>query len=121
LTFRADGIIFNYTNPTAEILLLTAVLLKPQYFSEMEPSKGVCHNKMYTINGYKIEQINCDDNGAYEDPKSANKEYSVEIKGEEIKVNVVHKEGEKYIQNVTSGRTYEPSGHRTSQGRPGDV
>ena len=33
----------------------------------MEPLKGICHNKIYTITGYTIEQINCDDNGAYEE------------------------------------------------------
>ena len=98
---------FNYASPTAE-MLLTAVLLKPQYFSEVEPLKGICHNKMYTITGYTIEQINCDDNGAYEDFKSAKTEYAIEIKGDEIiKANVVHKEGEKYIQNVRAGRSYE--------------
>ena len=52
-------------------MLLTAVLLKAESFAEMQPLKGICHNKMYTITGYTIEQINCDDKGAHEDPKSA--------------------------------------------------
>ena len=29
---------------------------------------------MYTITGYTIEQVNCDDNGAYEDLNSAKKQ-----------------------------------------------
>ena len=62
-------------------MLLTPVLLKAESFAEMQPLKRICHNKMYAITGYTIKQINCDDNGAYEDHKSAKKDYLVEIKG----------------------------------------
>ena len=74
---------------------LTAVLLKVESFAETQPLKGICHNKMYTITGYTIEQINCDDNEAYEDLKSAKKDYLVEIKGNMLKASVVHEEGDK--------------------------
>ena len=48
-------------------MLLTIALLRGKDFVEMEPLKGICHNKMYTVVGYTINQINCDDNGAYGD------------------------------------------------------
>ena len=73
----------------------------------MQPLKGICHNKMYTITGYAIEQINCDDNGAYEDPKSAKKDHLVEIKGNMLKGSVVHKEGDKYIHKARNGWSYD--------------
>ena len=81
-------------------MLLTAVLLKAESFPEMQPLKGICHSKMYTITGYTIEQINCNDKGAYEDPKSAEKAYLVEIKGNMLKTSAVHKVGDKYIHKV---------------------
>ena len=70
-------------------MLLTAVLLKAESFDEMQPLKGICHNKMYTITGDTIEQISCDDNGAYEDLKSAKKDCLVEIKGSMLKGNML--------------------------------
>ena len=87
-------------------MLLTAVLLKAESFAEMQPLKGICHNKMYTMTGYTIEQINCDDNGAYEDTKSAKKDYLVEIKRHMLKASVAHKEGGKYIHKVRNDRSY---------------
>ena len=44
----------------------------------MEPLKGICHNKMHTVVGYTINQINCDDNGAYGDTRSVKKDYYVQ-------------------------------------------
>ena len=85
-------------------MLLTAVLLKAESYAEMQPLKGFCHNKIYTITGYIIEQINCDVNRAYEDPKSAKKDYLVEINRNMLKACVVHKEGDKYIHKVRNGR-----------------
>ena len=78
-------------------MLLTAVLLKAESFAEMQPLKGICHSKMYTITGYTIKQNNCDDNGAYEDPTSVKKEYLVLIKENMLKASVVHKKGDRYI------------------------
>ena len=88
-------------------MLLNAVLLKAESFAEMQPFKGIYHNKMYTIIGYTIEQINCDDNRGYEDPKSAKKYYLVEIKGNMLKASVVYKGGDKYIHKVRTGRSYD--------------
>ena len=51
-------------------MLLTVVLLRGKDFVEMEPLKGICHNKRYTVVGYTINQISCDDNGAYGDTRS---------------------------------------------------
>ena len=88
-------------------MLLTAVLLKVESFAEMQPLKGIYHNTMYKITGYTIEQINCDDNKAYEDLKSAKKDYLVEIKGNMLKASVVHEEGDRYIYKVRNGRPFD--------------
>ena len=88
-------------------MILTAVLLKAESFAEMQPLKVICHSKMYTITGYTVEQIICDDNGVYEDPKSAEKDYLVEMKGNTLKAFVVHKEGDKYIHKVRNGHSYK--------------
>lgn len=96
----------NYANPSAESLL-TAILLKPKHFAEMEPLKGICHNKMYTLKGFSINEINCDDNGAYEEARSVKKEYVVEQNDGKLTANVVRKEGGVYMLNARSGRTYE--------------
>ena len=85
-------------------MLLTVVLLKAESFAEMQPLKGFCHNKIYTITGYTIEQINWDVNGAYEDPKSPKKDYLVEINRNMLKASVVHEEWDKYIHKVRNGR-----------------
>ena len=88
-------------------MLLTAVLLKAESFAEMQLLKGICYNKIYTITGYTIEQINCDDNGAYEDPKSEKKDYLVEIKRNMLKASIIHKEEDRYIHKVRNGRSYD--------------
>ena len=54
-------------------------------FPEMQQLNEICPNKMYTITGYTAEQINCDGNGGYEDPKSAKKDCLVEIKRKYVK------------------------------------
>ena len=55
-------------------MILTVVLLIAESFAEIQPLKGICHYKMYTITGYTIEQVNWDDNGAYKDLNSAKKQ-----------------------------------------------
>ena len=40
----------------------------------MKPLKGICQNKIYTVVGYTINQINCDNNGAYRDTISVKKD-----------------------------------------------
>ena len=59
-------------------MLLTVVLLRGKYFVEMEPLKEISHNKMYTVVGHTINQINSDDNGAYGDTRSVKKDYYVQ-------------------------------------------
>ena len=54
-----------------------------------------------------MDQINCDYNGAYEDPKCAKKDYLVEIKENILKASVAHKEGDKYIHKVRNGWSYD--------------
>ena len=71
----------------------------------MQPLKGIFHNKLYTITGYTLEQINCDDNGANEYPTSVKKDYLVEIKGNMFKSSVAHKERNKYTHQMTGHMT----------------
>ena len=42
-------------------MLKTLVLLRGKDVVKMALLKGICHNKMYTVLGYTINQINCDD------------------------------------------------------------
>ena len=53
---------------------------------------------MYTITGYTMEQINCDDNGANEYPTSVKKDYLVEIKRNMFKSSVAHKETSTFMK-----------------------
>ena len=68
---------FDHASPTGE-MLLTVVLLRGRDFIEIEPFKRICHNNIYTVVGYTINQINYDDNGAYGDTKSVKKDYYVQ-------------------------------------------
>ena len=74
-------------------MLLTVVLLRGKDFVEMELLKEICHNKMYAVVGYAISQINCDDNGAYGDRRSAEKDYYVKEEDGKLIVSTVCKEG----------------------------
>ena len=75
--FGPGNFIFDHASPTGE-MLLTVVLLRGRDFIEIEPFKGICHNNIYTVVGYTINQINYDDNGAYGDTKSVKKDYYVQ-------------------------------------------
>ena len=88
-------------------MLLTVVLLRGKDFVEMEPLKETFHNKMYTVVGYTINQINCDDNGAYGDTRSVKKDYYVQEEDAKLIVNTVYKEGNQYEQHVRNGRSYD--------------
>ena len=88
-------------------MLLTFVLLRRKDFVEMEPLKGIFRNKMYTVVGYTINQINCDDNGAYGDTRSVKKHYYVQEENGKLIVNTLYKEGNQYLQHVRNGRSYD--------------
>ena len=88
-------------------MLLTVVLLRGKDFVEMEPLKETFHNKMYTVVGYTINQINCDDNGAYGDTRSVKKHYCVQEENGKLIVNTLYKEGNQYLQHVRNGRSYD--------------
>ena len=68
-------------------------MLRGKDFVEMEPLKGICHNKRYTVVGYTINQISCDDNGAYGDTRSVKKKYYFHEEGDRLVVSIVCKEG----------------------------
>ena len=81
----------------------TVVLLRGKDFVEMEPLTGICHDKMYTVVGYTINQINYDDNGAYGDTRSVKKDYYVQEEDGKLIGNTVYKEGNQYVQPVRNG------------------
>ena len=73
----------------------------------MEPLKGIFHNKMYTVVGYTINQIICDDNGAYGDTKSVKKDYYVQEEDGKMIVNIVYKDSTQYVQHVRNRQSYD--------------
>ena len=73
-------------------MLLTVVLLRGKDFVEMEPLKETFHNKIYTVVGYTINQITCDDNGAYGNTRSVRNDYCFEEEEDgKLIVNIVYK------------------------------
>ena len=84
-------------------MLLTVVLLRGKDFVEMEPLKETFHNKMYTVVGYTINQINCDDNGAYGGTRSVKEDYYVQEEDGKLIVNTVYKEGNQYVRMLEMG------------------
>ena len=96
-------------------MLLTVVLLRGKDFVKTEPFKGICYNKMYTIVGYNINQINCDGNGAYGDTRSVKKDY-VQEEDDELIVNTVYNERNQYVQHVRNGKSYDKRLEAPSKG-----
>ena len=103
---RPGNFIFDHANLTAA-MLLTVVLLRGKDFVKMEPLKGTCHYKMYTVVGYNINQIYFDDNVAYRETRSVKKDHYVQEEDGKLIVNTVYKEGIQYVQHVRNGRSYD--------------
>ena len=72
-------------------------MLRGKDFVEMKPLKGICHNKMYTVVGYTINQINWYDNGAYGGTRCVKEDYYVQEEDGKLIVNTVYKEGNQYV------------------------
>lgn len=96
----------NYRNISAETLL-DIVLRRPEQFEKLTPLKGVRENLLYTIKSHTLEEVTCDDNGAYLNPRSAKKSYHVEFSKCSLKASVAHLIGEEYICYTRNGRRYE--------------
>ena len=73
----------------------------------MELLKGISHNKMYTVVGYTINQINCDDNGTQRDTRSVNKDYCVQEEDGKLIFYTEYKEGNHYVQHVRNGQSWD--------------
>ena len=82
-------------------------MLRGKDFVEIEPLKGICHNRMCTVVGYTINQINYDDNGAYWDIRSVKKDCYVQQEDGKLIANTVYKEGNQYVQHVKNGQSYD--------------
>ena len=88
-------------------MLLTIVLLREKDFVEREPLKGICPSNMHIILGNTINQINCNDNGAYGDTRSVNTDYYIQEKDGKLIIDTAYKEGNQYVQHVRNGRSYD--------------
>ena len=82
-------------------------MLRGKDVVKMALLKGICHNKMCTVLGYTINQINCDDNSAYGDTGSVTKDYYIQEKDGKLIANTAYKDGNQYVQNVRNGRSYD--------------
>lgn len=96
---------FDVNSPTAESLF-KVILLNPENYEKMEPLKSVREDLMYTIKSKKIEDVTCDDNGAYLKPRNAKKLYYVKISGDSVSANCVHKLGDAFVFRSRVGRKY---------------
>jgi len=96
---------FDVNNPTADSLF-KAILLNPESYEKSEPLKSVRENLMYTIKDKKLEDVTCDDNGAYLKPRNAKKFYYVKMPGDSLTANCVHDLGGVYVFRSRVGRKY---------------
>ena len=62
---------------------------------------------MYTVVGYTINQINCNDNGAYWDTRSVKKDCYAQEEDGKLIVNTVYKKDNQYVQYVRNVRSYD--------------
>ena len=64
---------------------------------------------MYTIKNKSVDQITCDNNGAYNNSRSNSKDFYVDIEDNQVKeCKMVHKEGNLlYYNRRCSSRSYE--------------
>lgn len=69
--------IFNFQNPSADILF-QAILLDYSKYEENEPLKGIRRNQNTILNS-KFNDACCDDNGAYINSRSTKKMYHVDF------------------------------------------
>ena len=96
---------FDVNNPSADSLLKT-IQLVPHNYEKSEPLKSVREDLMYTIRNKKLEDVTCDDNGAYLKPRNAKKLYYVKISGDSLTTNCVHKIGDAFVFRSRVGRKY---------------
>ena len=80
-------------------------MLRGKDVVKMALLKGICHNKMCTVLGYTINQINYDDNSAYGDTGSVTKDYYIQEKDSKLIANTAYKDGNQHVQNVRNGRS----------------
>lgn len=82
-------------------------MINAQKFERSAPVRNIRENFVYTIKGFKLEDITCDDNGAYQKHRTAKRSYHVTFQGDSsVKVSTVYKHGDEYIANERNGRQY---------------
>lgn len=98
---------FNYEKPSGHDIL-KILLVNPEKYEEVTPLKSVRRNKVYTIKNCRLENITCDDNGAYVNNNSNKKLYYVNIcEGGDVDIKIVHKVDDHYVYKERSGRFYD--------------
>ena len=74
----------DYENPTSEFLLNTILYDSCKYEVE-HPLTCIRTNTLYTIKNKTVDQITCDDNGAYTNSRSTSKKFFVDIEENRVK------------------------------------
>ena len=98
----------DYENPTSEFLL-NIILYDSSKYEVEHPLTCIRSNTLYTIKNKSVDQITCDNNGAYNNSRSNSKDFYVDIEDNQVKeCKMVHKEGNLlYYNRRCSSRSYE--------------
>ena len=87
--------------------LFDIILINPEKYLVDEPPKGVRKCFIYTIKNAFANNVNCDDNGAYEKFGSTRKSYHVErTKGSITLVTTVHVRNKRFSYKERRGKEY---------------
>ena len=76
---------FDFYQPSASHLL--ECILHTAKYEISAPLKGCRYNRLYTVKGFTVNDINCDDNGAYHQSNTSNHVYA-KILDENNKVSI---------------------------------
>ena len=96
---------FNYKKTTAE-QLFRIQLEEPIKYKQLNPLKGIGANFMYTIKDCALEDITCDDNGAYHRSNSVKIEYHIKSENGLLSANIIHEGEEGPIFKTRKGRNF---------------
>ena len=87
---------FDYANPKADDIF-RMILVEPEKYEVPAPLQGIKKNKVYTVKGYDIKQIGCDNNGAYHKTNTNAKEYYVSVHENGCDVHILRGDSKGYF------------------------
>ena len=94
----------EFEKPSAKEIF-QVILLEPEKYKENQPLKNVRDNKIYTNRNCSLDNITCDDNGAYRSSNNNKKLFYIQINGSSLNVKLVHQENGKFFYKEKNGRT----------------